>query len=52
MSLRVEYINRSFGQFHAITDLATIIFSTHRLDQVKELCEDILIINKGQSAIL
>ncbi|MBA2284361.1 MAG: ATP-binding cassette domain-containing protein [Ktedonobacteraceae bacterium] len=29
----------------------TIIFSTHQLEQVEELCEDILIINKGQTII-
>ena len=29
----------------------TIIFSTHQLEQVEELCEDVLIINKGQSII-
>src|SRR5579883_3233757 len=27
----------------------TIIFSTHQLEQVEELCEDIVIIDKGQS---
>lgn len=29
----------------------TIIFSTHQLEQVEELCEDILIINKGRSVV-
>lgn len=29
----------------------TIIFSTHQLEQVEELCEDVLIINKGQTVI-
>jgi ABC-2 type transport system ATP-binding protein len=29
----------------------TIIFSTHQLEQVEEMCEDILIINKGQTII-
>ena len=29
----------------------TIIFSTHQLEQVEEMCEDILIINKGQTVI-
>jgi ABC-2 type transport system ATP-binding protein len=29
----------------------TIIFSTHQLEQVEELCEDIVIINKGQSVV-
>jgi ABC-2 type transport system ATP-binding protein len=29
----------------------TMIFSTHQLEQVEELCEDVLIINKGQSVI-
>jgi ABC-2 type transport system ATP-binding protein len=29
----------------------TIIFSTHQLDQVEELCQDIVIINKGQSIV-
>src|SRR5579884_3659976 len=29
----------------------TIIFSTHQLEQAEELCEDILIINKGQSVV-
>jgi ABC-2 type transport system ATP-binding protein len=27
----------------------TIIFSTHQLEQVEEMCEDIVIINKGQA---
>src|SRR5438270_12460385 len=29
----------------------TMIFSTHQLEQVEELCEDVLIINKGQTII-
>jgi ABC-2 type transport system ATP-binding protein len=29
----------------------TIIFSTHQLEQVEELCEDIVILNKGQSVV-
>lgn len=29
----------------------TIIFSTHQLEQVEEMCEDVVIINKGQSII-
>ena len=29
----------------------TIIFSTHQLEQVEELCQDILIINKGQAVV-
>ncbi|QBD76861.1 ABC transporter ATP-binding protein [Ktedonosporobacter rubrisoli] len=29
----------------------TIIFSTHQLEQVEEMCEDVLIINKGQSVV-
>lgn len=29
----------------------TLIFSTHQLEQVEEMCEDILIINKGQTVI-
>jgi ABC-2 type transport system ATP-binding protein len=29
----------------------TIIFSTHQLEQVEEMCEDIIIINKGQTII-
>ena len=29
----------------------TIIFSTHQLEQAEELCQDIVIINKGQSVI-
>src|SRR5579859_1118083 len=29
----------------------TIIFSTHQLEQVEELCQDIVIINKGQSVV-
>ncbi|HEU0001569.1 MAG TPA: ABC transporter ATP-binding protein, partial [Ktedonobacteraceae bacterium] len=29
----------------------TLIFSTHQLEQVEEMCEDILIINKGQTII-
>jgi len=29
----------------------TIIFSTHQLEQVEEMCEDIIIINKGRTII-
>jgi ABC-2 type transport system ATP-binding protein len=29
----------------------TIVFSTHQLEQAEELCEDILIINKGQAIV-
>jgi ABC-2 type transport system ATP-binding protein len=29
----------------------TIIFSTHQLEQVEELCEDMVLINKGQSVV-
>lgn len=29
----------------------TIIFSTHQLEQVEEMCEDIVIINKGQALV-
>jgi ABC-2 type transport system ATP-binding protein len=29
----------------------TIIFSTHQLEQAEELCQDLLIINKGQSVV-
>ena len=29
----------------------TIIFSTHQLEQVEEMCEDIVILNKGQTII-
>lgn len=29
----------------------TIIFSTHQLEQVEEMCEDVQIINKGQTVI-
>jgi ABC-2 type transport system ATP-binding protein len=29
----------------------TIIFSTHQLEQAEEMCQDILIINKGQAVI-
>ena len=29
----------------------TIIFSTHQLEQVEEMCEDVLIINKGETVI-
>lgn len=29
----------------------TIIFSTHQLDQVEEMCEDIVIINKGETVV-
>jgi ABC-2 type transport system ATP-binding protein len=29
----------------------TIIFSTHQLEQVEELCEDVLIIDKGQTIV-
>ena len=29
----------------------TIIFSTHQLEQVEEMCEDMLLINKGQAMV-
>src|SRR3974377_791123 len=29
----------------------TMIFSTHQLEQVEELCEDVVIIDKGQTII-
>ncbi len=29
----------------------TIIFSTHQLEQVEEMCEDVVIINKGQTIV-
>ena len=29
----------------------TIIFSTHQLEQIEELCQDIVIINKGQTIV-
>lgn len=29
----------------------TIVFSTHRMEQVEEICEDIVLINKGQSVL-
>jgi ABC-2 type transport system ATP-binding protein len=29
----------------------TIIFSTHQLEQVEELCQDVVIINKGQTIV-
>ncbi len=29
----------------------TIIFSTHQLEQVEELCQDVVIINKGRSVV-
>lgn len=29
----------------------TLIFSTHQLEQVEELCEDVVIINKGQAIV-
>lgn len=29
----------------------TIIFSTHQLEQVEEMCEDVLIINKGEAIV-
>src|SRR5260221_12578820 len=29
----------------------TIIFSTHQLEQAEELCQEIVIINKGQSVM-
>ena len=29
----------------------TIVFSTHQLEQVEELCQDVVIINKGQTVV-
>jgi ABC-2 type transport system ATP-binding protein len=30
---------------------STIIFSTHRMEQVEEICEEIILINKGKSIL-
>jgi len=30
---------------------ATIIFSTHRMEQVEEICDDIILVNKGQKVL-
>ncbi|MCL2063260.1 MAG: ATP-binding cassette domain-containing protein [Candidatus Cloacimonetes bacterium] len=41
--------NKMIQEIHELQKKGiTIIFSTHRLEQVEEICEDIALINKGQ----
>jgi ABC-2 type transport system ATP-binding protein len=42
-------LKEAFGEMHRRGK--TIIFSTHQLEQAEELCQDIVIINKGQSVV-
>jgi ABC-2 type transport system ATP-binding protein len=39
-------------EIHALAkNGTTVIFSTHRMEQVEEICEDIVLVNKGQSVL-
>ncbi len=50
--LSIEVEERAlFGFLGANGAGKTIIFSTYQLEQVEELCEDVVIINKGQSVV-
>src|SRR5882724_2780412 len=37
--------------YHLAKKGATIIFSTHRMEQVEEICEHIILVNKGQKIL-
>ena len=37
--------------FHLAQNGATIIFSTHRMEQVEEICNHIVLVNKGQKIL-
>jgi ABC-2 type transport system ATP-binding protein len=39
-------------EIHALSKGGTtVIFSTHRMEQVEEICEEIILVNKGQSVL-
>jgi ABC-2 type transport system ATP-binding protein len=47
--LNAEVLKEAFEEMHRRGK--TIIFSTHQLEQVEELCQDVVIINKGQTVV-
>lgn len=47
--LNANILKEAFLEMHR--QGKTILFSTHQLEQVEELCEDVLIIDKGQTII-
>ncbi len=47
--LNVAVLKEAFLELHQRGK--TIIFSTHQLEQVEELCEDMVLINKGQVVV-
>jgi ABC-2 type transport system ATP-binding protein len=47
--LNAAILKEAFEEMHRRSK--TIIFSTHQLEQVEELCQDVVIINKGQTIV-
>ena len=47
--VNANVLKEAFSEMHRRGK--TIIFSTHQLEQVEELCQDIVIINKGQTIV-
>jgi len=47
--LNANILKEAFEEMHRRGK--TIIFSTHQLEQVEELCQDVVIINKGQTIV-
>lgn len=47
--LNANVLKEAFEEMHRRGK--TLIFSTHQLEQVEELCQDVVIINKGQSIV-
>ena len=47
--LNAEVLKEAFEEMHRRGK--TIIFSTHQLEQVEELCQDVVIINQGQMVV-
>ena len=47
--LNAEILKEAFEEMHRRGK--TIIFSTHQLEQVEELCQDVVIINQGQMVV-
>jgi ABC-2 type transport system ATP-binding protein len=47
--LNAEVLKEAFEEMHR--QGKTIVFSTHQLEQVEELCQDVVIINQGQVVV-
>ncbi len=47
--INANILKEAFEEMHR--QGRTIIFSTHQLEQVEELCQDVVIINKGQTIV-